>query len=164
MVEGYTNVEPIVASTKTEYSEETTTIKDTLTVTETAATTSTPTTTATNIVRNGRFTAGLTWWTITRDSQIATSLSTTNGNTVLRTANMFNNNLFEMSQQLTGLQGTTYNCRYDWHFTNHYETMYNNGNAYVPYVHIYISNDLVDNSTPQPPRSAGVWYTTVERE
>ena len=41
VVEGYTNVETIVASTKTEYSEETTSVKDTLTVTETAATTRT---------------------------------------------------------------------------------------------------------------------------
>ncbi|KAM7193994.1 hypothetical protein V8F33_007500 [Rhypophila sp. PSN 637] len=140
---------------------ETTLLTSTLTTTVTASTataTTTSTASLTNIVINGRFNQGLASWVITRNSQISGSV-TPNG--VLRTGNMFNNNLFEMRQTLMGTQpGTEYNCRYDWHFTNHYETLYTNGNTYVPYVHVYINNDLYDNSTPQPPRSPGVWYTT----
>ncbi|KAM7213283.1 hypothetical protein V8F06_011349 [Rhypophila decipiens] len=138
---------------------ETTLLTSTLTTTITASTataTTTSTATLTNIVTNGRFTQGLSAWVITRNSQISGSVI----NGVLKTGNMFNNNLFEIRQTLTGTQpGTEYHCRYDWHFSNHYETLYTNGNTYVPYVHVYINDDLVDNSTPQPPRSPGVWYT-----
>ncbi|KAM7188269.1 hypothetical protein V8F20_010646 [Naviculisporaceae sp. PSN 640] len=147
---------------------DTTLLTSTLTITftiSTTTTTSTSTSTATNIVKNGRFSQGLAHWTITSSSQVSASVSNLDlpgetSNRVLKTSNMINNNLFEMRQTLLGIPGQLYTCQYDWFFANHYETRYSNGNIYVPYVHIYINDDFWDNSTPQPPRSPGVWYTT----
>jgi hypothetical protein len=74
---------------------------------------------------------------------------------------MYNNNLFEMKQLLNGVAGTTYTCHYDWLFTNYYATLYKDGYTYVPYVHIYINNDIYDNVTPEPPNLPGQWYTST---
>ena len=168
-----TSTDATTASTTTTSSvavTETTLITSTVTVSTTDATTTTSTTAtafATNIVKNGRFDTALSGpWTITGDSQVSGSIVTSGGNSVLKTGNMFRNNLFEMKQQLNGLSGTTYTCHYDWLFTNYYETTYSNGNTYVPYVHVYLTDlqgngPIVDNITPQPPRAPGQWYTST---
>ncbi|KAB5559763.1 hypothetical protein GE09DRAFT_1114168 [Coniochaeta sp. 2T2.1] len=143
---------------------ETTFVTSTVTVSTIDATTtilSTDTAVATNIVKNGRFENQLTSWTITRDSQISASIVRTAGNSVLRTGNMYNNNLFEMKQLLNGVRGAKYTCRYDWLFTTYYETLYDDTKTYVPYVHVYINNGIKDNVTPEPPNVAGQWYTST---
>ncbi|OIW30689.1 hypothetical protein CONLIGDRAFT_630639 [Coniochaeta ligniaria NRRL 30616] len=143
---------------------ETTLITSTVSVSTTDATTTTSTTAtavATNIVKNGRFENQLTSWTITRDSQVSASTVRSGSNSVLKTGNMYNNNLFEMRQLLNGVSGTTYTCHYDWLFTNYYATQYRDGNTYVPYIHVYMNDVIFDNVTPEPPNTPGQWYTST---
>ncbi|KAL1873619.1 hypothetical protein VTK73DRAFT_806 [Phialemonium thermophilum] len=121
----------------------------------TATVTSTTTATVTvvpyeNIVRNGDFETGhLGPWNIDYDTPTA-SVTTPGSNSrySLLTTNLYDNNLFELSQTLYGFPQVTYSCTYDFKFTNYYSTLYSNGVYYVPYVHVYVNNDYLDVSIP----------------
>ncbi|KAM0326751.1 hypothetical protein ACHAQA_006624 [Verticillium albo-atrum] len=146
--------------------ETTTAATPSTTVTETEYTTLVPTETATviNIARNGGFeTKKLSPWTITKGQRYVSGSITDGGkasNYQLLSKQLNNNDLFEVWQTLYGEAGTTYQCSYDWKFSHYYETEYNNGYVYVPYIHGYVNNDITTNDRPSPD-TLDVWQTTT---
>lgn len=143
-----------------------TTSLTTLTTTDattTVLTTATTTVTATpdpNIVKNGGFETGsLQNWKLSSGSISASAVKPGSSSVYsLKTGNLYDNNLFELSQKLTGVAGSTYACSYSWKYTNYYETKYSDGVTYVPYVHVYINNDVVSNRRPDA-GSVNQWQT-----
>ena len=113
----------------------------------------TTTATVTNIVRNGGFESGVFYpWvpTVGNPKKRAYGLIMLGGNSspsqqstfCLHSFNMYDDRLFEVYQDIYGVSGTTYDCSYDFRFTNYYETLYGDDpNPYIPYVHVYINDD-----------------------
>lgn len=141
----------------------------TLVITSGTATVSpTATATVTNIVVNGGFETG-DWapWVPTRakSGRVYGDVAAGGKDSMwaAMSNNMYDNNLWEFYQVLIGKKGTTYQCSYDWKFTDYYEVEYSNGNVYVPYIHGYLSQDnhnawTID--TPDP-NHLNEWQTTT---
>lgn len=156
-----TNYVPVTESV------EATTYFTTETIYERTATTTVTeyTATVTNIVRNGGFETGnFRRWTGSRDNQVNSYVvrpGNRGTNFALETENMVNNNLLEIYQDITGAQGTRYECTYDWKFTDYYATYYaGERKTYIPYVHVYINNEYIDWVSPDN-LSKGTWQTST---
>lgn len=89
------------------------------------------------------------------------SSSRTNGNIIqpgyrseymFRSFNMIDNNLLEIQQDIRTIGGTYYHCSYNWRFDEYY--VYNNR---VPYLRIWLNNEIIGNRYPTGPAQAGVW-------
>ncbi|KAJ9143444.1 hypothetical protein NKR23_g6486 [Pleurostoma richardsiae] len=157
-----------VSTTETDYSSVTATTLVTSTVLLTTTDASTTTTTtlvvqATPLVNNGGFESGsLNPWVVDYPRTVSGSVTSggPSGSSTYKlvTGNLYDNNLFQLHQTLTSAAGTVWTCSYDWYFTRYYETRYSNGKTYVPYVHVYIGDDIVSNRQPSS-TSAASWQT-----
>lgn len=126
----------------------------------------TVTATVTNIVVNGGFETGA-WapWVPTSGKPSLrvygdVAMGGKDSTWAVLSNNMYDNRLLEFYQDLRGTRGTTYQCSYDWKFTDYYEVEYKDGNTYVPYIHGYLNNDIWTNDVPSP-NAPNEWQTTT---
>ncbi|KAL8377629.1 hypothetical protein RB595_008361 [Gaeumannomyces hyphopodioides] len=151
-----------------------------VTVFSTISTTTTSTSTSTsvrsigptNIFKNGNFEYG-GWgpWIETKPREgetvrrivggVAQGAGADGGHAAVVTG-MWNNDLWEFRQEFYHQRNVRYRCGYDWKYTNHYETVYENGNTYVPYIHGYLNNQLWTTDIPDNrPQRVDEWQTTA---
>ncbi|KAF7560150.1 hypothetical protein G7046_g3994 [Stylonectria norvegica] len=86
-------------------------------------------------------------WYLSSDDQVGGYIDTPGFQSEHRfqSNNMFDNDLLEFYQDMQTCGGVDFVCSYRWLYTSTYETEYTDGYTYVPYVRVYINDDLFSN-------------------
>ncbi|KPM42358.1 hypothetical protein AK830_g4231 [Neonectria ditissima] len=112
-------------------------------------------------IRGGDFEDGKNPFTYSSDSKVRGSIvdGGYESDKKFYSFTMIDNKLLEMYQDIRTLPGTKYRCTYYWYFDTYYETLYDDGYYYVPYIRIYQNDDTeaIGNRYPTGPQQTGGW-------